>query len=157
MNEIIRQLLLKYYLYHTIQKKIRVAYRSECNHKYKKQVILLIITDGKKWHYLAVTNLSALFKGKLSNQHEDFCCLNCFNSYTTKNKLKEDEKICNNLDSSCTQMPKWVEKISKYNPGENSLKAPFAIYLNLECLLKKEQSRKKIIIIIITIITENLP
>ena len=38
-------------------------------------------------------------------------------------------------------MAKWVEKIVKYNPGEKSLKAPFAIYLDLECLLKKEQSR----------------
>ena len=37
-------------------------------------------------------------------------------------------------------MPKWVEKILKYNLGEKSLKAPFAIYLDLECLLKKEQS-----------------
>ena len=40
------------------------------------------------------------------------------------------------------EMPKWVEKILKYNPGEKSLKAPFAIYLDLECLLKKEQCRK---------------
>ena len=35
-------------------------------------------------------------------------------------------------------MPKWVEKILKYNPGEKSLTAPFTIYLDLECLLKKE-------------------
>ena len=34
-------------------------------------------------------------------------------------------------------MPKWVEKILKYNPGEKSLKAPFAIYLDLEFLLAK--------------------
>ena len=33
-------------------------------------------------------------------------------------------------------------KILKYNPGEKSLKASFAIYLDLECLLKKEQSRE---------------
>ena len=39
-------------------------------------------------------------------------------------------------------MPKSVEKILKYNSGEKSLKAPFAIYLDLECLLKKEQSRQ---------------
>ena len=39
-------------------------------------------------------------------------------------------------------MPKWFEKISKYNPGKKSLKAPFAIYLDLKCLLKKEQSRQ---------------
>ena len=36
----------------------RVAYRSEHNSKRKKQVILLMITDGKKWHYLTMTNLS---------------------------------------------------------------------------------------------------
>ena len=99
-----------------------------------------MITDGKKWDYLTVTNLSALLRGKSSNRKEDFYCLNCFNLYTTKNKLKEHEEICNNHDSSHIEMPKWVEKILKYNPGEKSLKAPFAIYLDLECLLKKEQS-----------------
>ena len=39
-------------------------------------------------------------------------------------------------------MPNWVEKTLKYNRGEKSLKAPFAIDLDLECLLKKEQSYK---------------
>ena len=41
-------------------------------------------------------------------------------------------------------MPKWVEKILKYNPGEKSLKASFAIYLDLECLLKKNNLVKRI-------------
>ena len=95
-----------------------------------------MITDGKKWHYLAVTNLSALLQTNSSN-HEDLYCLNCFNSYTTKNKLKELEEICNNHDGCHIDMLKWVEKILKYNPGEKSLKAPFAIYLDFECLLKK--------------------
>ena len=99
-----------------------------------------MISDGKKYHYLAVTNLSGLLQGNSSNHEEDFYCLNCFNSYASKNKLKEHEEICNNHDSCHIEMPKWVEKILKYNPGEKSLKAPFAIYLDLECLLKKEQS-----------------
>ena len=99
-------------------KTIRVAYRSEHNNKHKKQVILLMITDGKKWHYLVITNLSALLQGKSSNHEGDFYCLNCFNSYTTKNKLKEHEEIRNNLDSCHIEMPKWVEKILKYSPGE---------------------------------------
>ena len=122
-------------------KAISVAYRSEYNNKHKKQVILLMITDGKKLHYLAVTNFSALLEVKSSNHHGDFYCLNCFNSYTSKNKLKEHEEKCNNHNSCCIETPKWVEKILKYNPGEKSLKAPFAIYqLDLECLLRKEQS-----------------
>ena len=113
--------------------KIRVAYRSEYNKKRKKQVILLMVTDGKKWHYLAVTNLSELLAKKSSNHDGGFYCLNCFNSYTSKNKLKEHEEICNNQDSCHIEMPKWVEKILKYNPGEKLLKAPFSIYLDLEC------------------------
>ena len=101
-----------------------------------------MITNGKKWHYLAIINLSALLQGKSSSHYEDFYCLNCFDSYTTINKLKEHEEICNYHYSCRIEMPKCVEKILKHNPGEKSLKAPFAIYLNLECLLKKEQLRE---------------
>ena len=36
-------------------------------------------------------------------------------------------------------MPSLAEKTLKYNPGEKSLKAPFAIYLDLECILKNVQ------------------
>ena len=32
-------------------------------------------------------------------------------------------------------MPKQTEKILKYIYGEKSLKAPFSVYLDLECLL----------------------
>ena len=70
----------------------------------------------------------------------DFYCLNCFNSYTSKNKLKEHEEICNNHNSCRIEMPEWINKILKYNPGEKSLKEPSAIYIDLECILKKLQS-----------------
>ena len=99
-----------------------------------------MIGDGEKYHYLAVTNLSGLLQGNSSNHRGDFYCLNCFNSYTTKNKLKEHEEICNNHDSCHVKMSKQAEKIVKYIHGEKSLKAPFGIYLDLECLLRKEQS-----------------
>ena len=36
-------------------------------------------------------------------------------------------------------MPKEDKKIMKYNHGEKSLKVPFIIFADLECLLKKEQ------------------
>ena len=99
-----------------------------------------MIGDGKKYHYLAVTNLSALLQKISSNHKEDFYCLNCFNSYTTKNKLKEHEEICNNHDSCRIEMPDWANKTIKYNPGEKSLKAPFSFFLDLECILKKQLS-----------------
>ena len=104
------------YIPHHI-KTISVAYISEYNNHCKKQVILLMITNSKKSHYLAVTNLSALLK-RISSNHKDFYCLNCFNSNTSKYKLKEHEEICNNNDSCRIDTPSWPEKILKYNPGE---------------------------------------
>ena len=50
-----------------------------------------MITDGEKWHYLAVKSLHALLKGIKSKHKEDFYCLNCFHAYTTKNKLERHE------------------------------------------------------------------
>ena len=51
--------------------KIRLAYKSKHNFKCENQVILLMITDGKKWHYLTVKSLSALIRGVTSN-HKTF-------------------------------------------------------------------------------------
>ena len=53
-------------------KKIQVAYKSKHNLIREKQVILLMITDDKNWHYLVVKNLPGLLKGKTSNHKEDF-------------------------------------------------------------------------------------
>ena len=83
-------------------------------------------------------NLSALLAKKSSNHKGDLYCLECFNSYTTENRFKEHEEICNKHDSCRIVMLKWTERIIKYGHGEKPLRAPFAIYLDLECLLKKE-------------------
>ena len=53
-------------------KEIRHVYKSKYNLKCKNQVILLMITDGKKWHYLAVKSLSALLKGIILKHDEEF-------------------------------------------------------------------------------------
>ena len=41
-------------------RKIHIAYKSRHNLTREKQVILLMITDGEKWHCLVVKNLSGL-------------------------------------------------------------------------------------------------
>ena len=69
--------------------KIRRAYKSKYNLTREIQVILLMTTDGEKWHYLAVKSLSALFRRIAGNNNGDFYCLNCFQSYATENKLQK--------------------------------------------------------------------
>ena len=45
-----------------------------------------MITDGEKWHYLVVNNLSRLLRGITSNH------------LITSNKLEAHKKICENHD-----------------------------------------------------------
>ena len=109
-----------------------------------------MITDGKKWYYLALksvrtTNgynrsmrtLSRLLRGITSNHIGDYYCLGCFHSKSADNELKKHERLCGKHDYCHIVMPKEDEKILKYYHREKSLKAPFTIYAEIECLLKK--------------------
>ena len=97
-----------------------------------------MITDGKKWHCLAVKKLSALLRGKTSNHNGGFYCLNCFHLYRTKKKnLKKHYNVCKNCDYCYEEMPNEDNKILKYNHGGKSMKHPFIIYADLESLLEK--------------------
>ena len=71
-------------------KTITLAYKSKYNQERENQVVLLMITNGEKWHYIALKSvrtddgfnrpiraLSRLFRGITSNNHGDFYCLGC--------------------------------------------------------------------------------
>ena len=93
--------------------------------------------DGKKWHYLVVKKLSVLLRGITSRHDGDFYCLNCFHSYSTKEKLKKHKSVCENHDYCYVEMPKEDNKLLKYNHGEKSMKVPFTIYADLESVNEK--------------------
>ena len=106
-------------------KQIKAAYVSKYNNKRDIRVNLLMITNNNDWHYLAVKSISGLLTGITSKHNEDLYCLNCFHSYTTEKKqLKRHERICKDHDFCYVKMPNEDNKISKYNPGEKSLRVP---------------------------------
>ena len=92
-----------------------------------------MISNGETWHYIVVK----VIKEITSSHNENFYCLNCFCAYTTKNKLEELKKICENNKYCHVEMPNEENKIIRYNQGEKSIKLPFIIYADLECLLGK--------------------
>ena len=50
-------------------KEIRYAYKLKYNLKRENQVILLMIIDGEKWHYLAVKKLSVLLMSRTTSKN----------------------------------------------------------------------------------------
>ena len=81
--------------------------------------------------------IKGLLRGITSTHKKDFYCLNCFRSYRTRNKLEVHKKICENHDYCNVEMPTKDNNIIKYNQGEKSIKLPFVVYADLECLLEK--------------------
>ena len=135
------------------KKEIGVSYKSKYNRKRQNQVVLLMIADGKKHHYLAlksiptangynrpIESLSRLLRRVTSNHDGDFYCMSCFHSICSDNSLRKHKRLCGNHNYCNVDMPEKNKNKLKYRYGEKLLKAPFIIYADLECLLKKEQS-----------------
>ena len=74
------------YLPHNTE-EIRHAYKSKHLSR-ENQAILLMITDGKKWHYLVVRSLFALLRGITSNHNGDLYCFIVFIHIVPKIDLK---------------------------------------------------------------------
>ena len=117
--------------------KIRHTCKTKYNKERENQVTLLMITDGKKWYYLAVKRISVLLRGVTSKSDGDFYSLNCFHSYSAKDKLKKHYNVCKNNYYCYVEAPKEDDKILKYNYGEKYMKVPFIIYAGLESLVEK--------------------
>ena len=60
-------------------------------------------------------------------------------SFCTDNSLKKHERLRNNHHYCRVKMPTEDNNRLKYNHGEKSLKSPFKMIADLECLLIKEQ------------------
>ena len=136
------------------KKTIELQYKSKYNRTRKNQVVLLMITDGEKWHYLALKSIptndgymkptqsiSRLFnKITSTNTTNDYYCLNCFHSYSTMDKLKKHELVCDNHDYCKILIPDDKNKVLKYASGSKSLKMAHVIYVDIECQLVKDDT-----------------
>ena len=96
-----------------------------------------MITDSKKWHYLAIKSIPTLFRGITSKHNGDFYCLNCFSSFRTENVLKNYENVCGDHDYCHIQLPNKENNILKHNLKEKSMKISFIIYGDFESILEK--------------------
>ena len=116
------------------EKEINLGYKSKYNRKSENQVVLLMITDGEKWHYIAlksahtddgfnrpIRSLSRLFRGITVNHDGGFFCVNSLYSFRTDNALKRHKRLCKNNDYYHVEMPTKINKTLKYNHREKSL------------------------------------
>ena len=97
----------------------------------------MISNREKRWYYLAVTKLSTLLRGITSKNNGDIYCLNCLHSFGTKNKLESHKKVFENKGFCNVNILSDDTKILEFNQYQKSDKAPFIIYVDLECIIEK--------------------
>ena len=90
---------------HAKKEKIYPAFVSRKPSNCVKQAILLIIPNGKGWHYIAEKKLTALLRALTSKTYGDFYCLNCFHSFWTINKVESHKRVYGKKDVCNIIMP----------------------------------------------------
>ena len=96
-----------------------------------------MIPNGEGQYQLAVKTLAALLTGITSKQHGNFCCLNCFCSFSIENKHESHEKVYKNKHFCDFIMSSEDSKILKFNQYQISDKISFAIDVDCEYLVEK--------------------
>ena len=113
---------------------IYLPYVSKHKSNHEKQVVLLIILNEKKLHYLAVKKLSELLRGITSKHHGHLPKLPSF--FWNKKKLKFHKKVCENKDFCNVIMPSKDTKILEFNLYQKCDKEPFIIFADLNCIIE---------------------
>ena len=93
-------------------KEVRHAYKTKHDLSRENKVSLLMITDGKKCHYLTV---KSLLRGIKSKRDGGFYCLNCLHSYSTRDRLKKHENVSRDHNYCYVEML----DIGNYDEGSN--------------------------------------
>ena len=103
----------------------------EIKHNSWKPNDTLNFSNREGWHYLAVKELSDLFRGLFSKNNDDFYCLKYLHSFRTKSRLESHEKVCENTDFCGVVISSEDTRILQFSQYWKSDKA------GLESVIKK--------------------
>lgn len=99
-----------------------------------------MIANEKTNHYCWIKYLSRLLSTQVSkNGRERYCCERCLNSFWAKKSLDKHLEYCKNHDKVKISLPKEGTKLSFKNYN-NSLRVPFVIYADFECMTENISS-----------------
>ena len=103
------------------------------------RINLMLIKQGENTHYSLVKRLSALLFDQSKNSNSKHFCERCLHGYSRRDLLERHKPECKGLLKSATrtEMPKAGENKMAFKNFYKQMKAPYAVYADFECILKK--------------------
>ena len=100
---------------------------------------LMITKQGENTHYSYVKRLTALLYDQNRHDESKHFCERCLHGYQTRDLLERHKLECKGLLKSPTRMeiPKAGESKMAFKNFYKQMKAPYAVYADFECVLRK--------------------
>ena len=103
------------------------------------RINLMLTKQGENTHYSLVKRLTALLYNQNRHNESKHFCERCLHGYKTKYLLERHKPECKGL-LKCptrTEMPKQGENKMEFKNFYKQMKAPYVVYADFECILRK--------------------
>ena len=103
------------------------------------RINLMLTKQGENTHYSFVKRLSALLFDQSKNSNSKHFCERCLHGYSRRELLERHKPECKGLLKSPTrtETPKEGENKMAFKNFYKQMKAPYVVYADFECLVKK--------------------
>ena len=103
------------------------------------RINLMLTKQGENTHYSLVKRLTALLYDQNRHTESKHFCERCLHGYKTKDLLERHKPECKGLLKSParTEMPKQGENKMSFKNFYKQMKAPYTVYVDFECILRK--------------------
>ena len=101
----------------------------------QREINLMLISEGDRWHYTPIKSLSRLPASKNSKHaHKQYFCNNCLQGYTLELSRDQHYSYCIDNEMVRAEMPSKGSTVEFYD-GQNQFKVPFMMYADFESIL----------------------
>ena len=103
------------------------------------RINLMLTTQGENTHYSYVKRLTALLYDQNRQNESKHFCERCLHGYQTRDLLERHKPECKGLLKSParTDMPKQGKNKMPFTNYHKQMKAPYVVYADFECLVRK--------------------
>ena len=103
------------------------------------RINLMLTKQGENTHYSLVKRLTALLYDQNRHNESKHFCERCLHGYKTRDLLERHKPECKGLLKSPTRtdMPKQGENKMTFTNRHKQMKAPYVVYADFECVVRK--------------------
>ena len=105
---------------------------------------VLTIHELNKFHYVYIKDFNRLMYNKTKHKEKKWFCMRCLQYFSSQNVLNKHKENCLLINSE--QKVELKSGYISFKNYSNKIRAPFKIYADFECNLRKKKSPIKMML-----------